>query len=195
MNWQTPYIVVRPSGSELLILNSSETLRDARYFLQYFAEPRDAIFTTPIHEQYKGGGSPTYMCSLLERGKMDFHEEAWTKDVGLSSTFEFKDIQSIQQKSKGKETKIIELVNNTQSNFSLEELESHFNLNSKALNILFSEPRNWKNWNSLISQKSKDLFIVSVRSDSAWPLTLTLQSNGKDLDSDIKFVVKPRLTY
>ena len=198
MNWNDPYLVVRPSSTELIVLNYFRTLREARYYLQYLAEPMDAIFTTDIHEQYKGTGIPTYNCHKIERGRMDFHEEAWSKQLGLNEPYKVIDTKEIRQKSKSgnKETQIVDL---STKNFDSEELQARFNINSQDLNLLFSDSENWSKWNSHLTQKSNNVYIISVKADSTSPMTLQISPNGEDktknYESGLAFIVKPRASF
>ena len=85
MNWAHPYVIVRTKeGGEVDIAHTSETLKDARYWLNYIAEPGDALFETPAHPKHAGGQGLTYKAHLIGRKEVGYDESAWlqmaTKD-------------------------------------------------------------------------------------------------------------------
>jgi hypothetical protein len=82
MAWENAYILIRVDENlQARVVHSANTLKDARYWLQYIAEPGDALFTTPVHPKYSGDGKPAYMSHLLARGKIEYAEEKWKAQV------------------------------------------------------------------------------------------------------------------
>ena len=82
MPWEDPYIHVRVDEHGVAkIVHAAKSTKDARYWLQYIALAGDAIFTTPSHPQYAGNGTPVYMAHLVARGKIEYSEEGWKRQV------------------------------------------------------------------------------------------------------------------
>lgn len=209
MSWDTSYILVRPAGdAKLNIVHKADKLKDARYWLQYIAQSGDAIFTTPIHNQYKGDGDPIYMCHLVQRGKMDYNENQWKNShLKLSSpneklTFAVEEVVKDEKKSESKssgftETEIVQLLDGKPKNLSLVQLKSILNTSAKQLDVLLSEATKWIDWESALTLMTRDVYVISVNPDSEWPLTVTLKPNEKkgetmDYSDEMKFIVKPR---
>lgn len=77
-----PYILVRvDADGKPFVVHSTEKMKDARYWLQYIAQPGDAILMTSSHEKYSGDGTPLYQAHLVSRGKIEYSEELWKKQV------------------------------------------------------------------------------------------------------------------
>lgn len=77
-----PYIIVRVGADgQGQVVHSTDTLKDARYWLTYIAEAGDALFTTPAHPKYDGNGAPKYNAHLLSRGKVEYSEEKWRSQL------------------------------------------------------------------------------------------------------------------
>lgn len=139
------------------------------------------------------------MSHLGTGGKMDFNEEAWTKEWEISTPYKF-DLPEIPNEKVRKETLLIDL-SSMRDNLNLKDLVSHYGINLAEINLLFSDPSKWREWDFLITQKTKDVYIISLKCDSEWPLTLSLQVGNtskkqtKERSSDIRFMVKSRVAY
>ena len=209
MSWKTSYILVRPSGeAQVSIVHSADKLKDARYWLQYIAQSGDAIFTTPIHAQYKGSGDPTYMCHLIARGKMDYNEAQWKSnfvqlsDPAQSLTFSTEVAKEVpkektSEQSGFSETEIVQLLDGKPKPLSLTQLKSLMHINARQLEILLAEPTKWIDWESALTLMTRDVYIISVNPESQWPLTVTLKPEDKkgetmDYDAKMNFMVRPR---
>ncbi len=187
MTWKSPYIIVRVNKSSLKIMHSCENLREAKYYLKHFSDTNDSIFITPVHEKHNKSERPTYMCHKRKNGRMDFHEEAWYRQMNLPASPSFLENQN------PKETAVVEIGDLISSETKVNNLLSAFNLNTFLVNCLFSEPNKWSTWDSSVLQKSKDTYVISIRSGSSWPLTLILETNKDGKTSDLKFEVSQRM--
>jgi hypothetical protein len=77
-----PYIIVRISDEgSAAVVYETDTIKSARYWLNYIALPGDAIFITSAHPKYNGSGKPTYQMHLVGRGKLGHEESEWRKLV------------------------------------------------------------------------------------------------------------------
>lgn len=77
MSWQSPYIVIRVVDGVAQAIHEAKMLKDARYYLQYIAQPGDALFQTSFHPKYSGSGCPVYQGHLKKRGDIQHDEAAW----------------------------------------------------------------------------------------------------------------------
>lgn len=77
MSWKSPYIIVRVTDGVATVIHEAALVKDARYYLQYIAQPGDALFQTAAHPKYSGSGGPTYQGHLLKRGNIQHDEAAW----------------------------------------------------------------------------------------------------------------------
>lgn len=86
MSWSTPYIIVRPDGEgEVEIVHTAAKIKDARYWLNYIAQPNDALLQTPAHPKHSGAGKPTYLAHLVSRGNVGYEEGKWAESLGIGS--------------------------------------------------------------------------------------------------------------
>lgn len=79
MAFRNPYVIVRlEEGGQVKLVKASHSLKDVKYWLNYIAEPGDAIFLTPAHPKYDGGtGVPTYNSHLVKRGQVEYDKGKW----------------------------------------------------------------------------------------------------------------------
>ena len=77
-----PYIFLRIDEQGVAsAVHSANTIKDAKYWLSYIAQPGDALFQTPKHPKYKGIGTPTYYAHLVKRGVLAYDENQWHLQV------------------------------------------------------------------------------------------------------------------
>ena len=82
MNVKDQYIVIRVNNQGTVsVVHSSNSLKDARYWLTYIALNNDALMQTPSHPKYTGSGAPTYVAHLIKRGKIGYDEAMWKKSI------------------------------------------------------------------------------------------------------------------
>jgi hypothetical protein len=78
--WTTPYIILRPStDGTAKVAHEAADLKKASYFMQYVAEPGDALFQTPLHPKVVGDAIK-YFYHTVTRGKFTYSNEQWVKD-------------------------------------------------------------------------------------------------------------------
>lgn len=214
MKWDKSYIIVRPIQNYLVsVLHTTDTLKDARYWLQHVASPNDAIFITSQHGQYSGDGNPIYMCHVQTKGRAEFNEGQWEKVAFPDSekqkySFLKESLSSgkpSNSSSKVNETQVIELLKTSDKplQLGLEQLQSILKMNSKEMEIILSEPSKWINWESVMTLMVKDVYVISVNPESEWPLTVTVKpdtlnttaDSGEEMSysSDMKFIIRPRV--
>jgi hypothetical protein len=85
MNWEKPYVILRTKeGGECEQVHEADTIKDARYWLNYIAEPGDAIFKTPAHPKHENSDKLEYKAHLISRKDIGYDEQSWlqmaTKD-------------------------------------------------------------------------------------------------------------------
>ena len=85
MNWEQPYVILRAKqNGEVEVAHEASTIKDARYWLNYIAEPGDALFQTPAHPKHTAGHNLEYKAHLIGRKEVGYDETAWlqmaTKD-------------------------------------------------------------------------------------------------------------------
>ncbi len=211
MEWKTAYIVVRPdSNGHLAVVHVAATLKDTRYWLQYIAQAKDAIFTTSLHPKYQGNGQPIYMAHLVSRGKIDYNEAAWKESVfggAVPAEFTFveggENAAAAQAGAKssgiGPETALLQLKAGKPSHLSLEELQAVLQSNIKKFEVVLAEPSKWIDWESALTLMTRDMYVIGVDRNSKWPLTVTLKPKddaGQTMhfEPDMRFIVRPR-TY
>ena len=202
MEWKNAYVLVRPERNGTLnVVHTAEQLKDARYWLQYIAEPGDAIFVTPTNPQYKGkNGEPTFMSYLVSRGKLDHSEPAWKRQA-----FEAKDAELSFVGGKAEtapsiviqETQIIQLANGKPHAIPLELLSAILQQFPQKFQIVLAEPSKWIEWESAMTLMMQDMFVVNADPISKWPLTVTLKPDtGKgetmNYEADMRFVIRQR---
>ncbi len=86
MSWNKSYIIVRfnNESNSFEVVHQAEKIKDARYWLNYIAQPSDALFRTPKHPKYSGQeDKPEYQAHLVERGKVSYEQNEWEKIVNL----------------------------------------------------------------------------------------------------------------
>lgn len=79
MDWESPFVIYRvtPEGEVQAVYQASD-LKDAKYWLQYIAEPGDVLTKTPAHPRYNdGSGEPTYWSHKEKSGKPITNKEDW----------------------------------------------------------------------------------------------------------------------
>jgi hypothetical protein len=82
VSFKSAYVVVRVTPEGVVsVAHTANTIKDARYWLQYIAEPGDAVFQTPAHPKYAGGGDLKYQSHLVKRGEIVYDEAKWKKQV------------------------------------------------------------------------------------------------------------------
>ncbi len=208
MKWDKSYIIVRPIQNYLMsVLHTTDTLKDARYWLQHVASPNDAIFITPLHGQYKGDGNPVYMCHVQDKGRAEFNEQQWEKTAfenceKMKYSFLKESVAAgseANNKAAITETQVIEMISSTDKpvSLALEQLQSILKMNLRQMEIILSEPAKWINWESAMMLMVKDVYVISVNPESEWPLTVTMKSDTSggevmNYDSDMKFIIRPR---
>lgn len=86
MSEAAKYIFVRINAEKKAeIVNSCESIKDANYWLNYIAEPGDAMFITPSHPKHTGGSAPEYHSHLISRRNVGRDEAEWRSIVKLES--------------------------------------------------------------------------------------------------------------
>ncbi len=76
--WTTPFIILHThEDGECKLVHEAETLKDAKYYLSYIAEPGDAIFGTPIHPQHNCGNRLQYKAHTIVRKEITYNEQQW----------------------------------------------------------------------------------------------------------------------
>ncbi len=191
MTWEKPFIIVRRKcGEAIEILHQTDTLKMARYWLQNLAQVNDAIFTTSSHTHYKGDGTPTYMCHLVNNRRMEYNSGEWRVLVGL-------DPKSDESEFKFRQTSIIDISKDTVENETQREILNLLNMNEKQLSILLSKVATNSNWQSFLTLENKSMYLVSLNSNSMSPLTISLNKQDllnieKSENSNLKFVITPR---
>lgn len=198
MDWSCPYILVRPeSDGTLQVVYHAEKLKDARYWLQYIAHAGDAVFITSKNAQYKGSGDPTYMSHLVARGKIDYNEKQWKGQVfGEKETSQ---LTFVPKRAEGSvsETKIVEIANGQPQTLTLDELASILKQSANNFRVVLSEPTKWIEWETALTHKAQELYVIAVDRGAKWPLTVSLKpelDEGENLnyEANMRFVVRPR---
>ena len=83
METTTPYIILRvDEDGKASTVKDNDKLKDATYWLNYIAEPGDALFITDKHPKYQGEGEPTYRAHLAKRGQVEYDKGKWLKMLG-----------------------------------------------------------------------------------------------------------------
>ena len=86
MSTKPKYIFLRINSDKMAeIVNSCDSVKDANYWLNYIAEPGDAMFITSEHPKHTGSSSPEYSSHLISRRNLGRTEEEWRAMVGLDS--------------------------------------------------------------------------------------------------------------
>ena len=199
MDWLCPYILVRPEpDGTLQVVYHAEKLKDARYWLQYIAHAGDAVFITSKNAQYKGNGDPTYMSHLVSRGKIDYNEKQWKGQVfGETETLQLTFISKRLETPPLSETKIVEIANGEPQTLTLDELASILKQSANKFRVVLSEPTKWTDWESALTHKAQELYVIAVDKGAKWPLTVTLKpemAEGENLnyEANMGFFVRPR---
>lgn len=204
MDWKTPLIIVRPQADgKVLVVNESASLKDARYWLNYIAEPFDALFLTPLNAKYVGSGDPIYSCHLISRAKTEYNENAWKEKVfdnpdatTLNFSTENNPVAKKQSKSDElQETEIIMLADGKPKSLSLDQIKKIINSRNAKLKVILAEPTKWIDWESALTLMTKEVHVIGIGPDPKWPLSVTLDpKNGKGEDMNyseqMKFVVR-----
>ena len=81
MEWKSPYIVYRINAQAALEeVFWTESIKDAKYWLTYIAQPGDVLCKTPVHPKHsKEGPTPEYWSHKEASGQPCTNEEAWRK--------------------------------------------------------------------------------------------------------------------
>lgn len=81
MSWTTPYAILRLDGEgKAQIVSSPEDVVKAKYWMQYIAEPFDALCKTPLHPKHsKKSQNPEYWSHKDMSGKPSYAEDEWRK--------------------------------------------------------------------------------------------------------------------
>ena len=81
MEWKTPYVIYRLcEGGKAKIVSTPEDLTKAKYWLQYIAEPFDALCKSPLHPKHsKKSANPEYWAHKDPNGKPSYTEADWNK--------------------------------------------------------------------------------------------------------------------
>ncbi|MCC6952928.1 MAG: hypothetical protein IT290_02300 [Deltaproteobacteria bacterium] len=82
MNWETPWVVLRVKESgQASVVYACKTVKEGKYWLQYIAQPGDAMFQTPLHPKCAGTTEPTYFAHLIARGDIGHDRGSWEQSV------------------------------------------------------------------------------------------------------------------
>ncbi len=82
MELEKPYVIIRKNENSFFIVHEADKIKDARYWLNYIAEPNDALCKTPKHPKYKGTGNIEYQAHLVNRGEVNYNKEAFENLIG-----------------------------------------------------------------------------------------------------------------
>lgn len=86
MNWEKAYIVLRANeNGSFEVVHEAAKIKDARYWLNYIAQPNDALFRTSAHPKYAGDGAPEYQAHLIARGNVGYDQGAWESLVSAKA--------------------------------------------------------------------------------------------------------------
>lgn len=205
MDWKTQLIIARPQANgTLIVVNECASLKDARYWLNYIAEPYDALFLTPLNPKYAGDGSPAYSCHLISRAKTEYDKKKWMEkafELGEKACVTFKQNDPIPQKKEETqtqemtETEIITLADGHPRSLTIDQLKKIISNKKTKVKVILSEPTKWIDWESALTLMTKDVFVIDISSDPKWPLAVTLDpksSKGENMNfsEEMKFIVK-----
>lgn len=86
--WVTKFIVLRPDTVESALREVFRTddFQKARYWLQYIAQPNDALCTTPLHPKHATGTQLGYKSHKISSGETAANEDQWKKLFGSLSS-------------------------------------------------------------------------------------------------------------
>lgn len=76
---ESPYIVLRTDAQGIAyVVYATDKIKDARYWLNYIAQPGDGLFHSSSHPRYAGNnGKPEYKSHLVGRGNIAYDEKQW----------------------------------------------------------------------------------------------------------------------
>lgn len=205
MEWKTSYILVRPRPDGACeIVHAAEKIKDSRYWLQYIAQPGDAIFVTPRNPQYKGDGEPTFSANLLKRGKIEHDELQWRVQnncgqPGANIRFVEPDTTQANRSTKAptERTDYRQLADKTPRHLSLQQLSEIFRDYSTDLEVILAEAGKWIDWESALTLMTQDIYVIEIEPNSKWPLRVTLRPESDrgqtmNYESEMKFLVRHR---
>jgi hypothetical protein len=90
MEWHSNFVIYRvlPDGKLLEIFNAN-SLKDAKYWITYIAEPGDLLCNTPLHPKHsKKDKYPEYWCHKPLKGRVSSDQEDWKK-IAQQRSFNF----------------------------------------------------------------------------------------------------------
>lgn len=90
MDWNVNYVIYRVSlDGKLQELFQADSLKDAKYWLTYIAEPGDVLCRTPLHPKHsKKDNSPEYWSHKPLKGRVATDHEEWKK-IAQERNFNF----------------------------------------------------------------------------------------------------------
>ncbi|MCB0324330.1 MAG: hypothetical protein KDD69_12190 [Bdellovibrionales bacterium] len=87
--WKAAYVFIRVSANsgpqQAEVVHACASIKDANYWLNYIAEPGDAMFRSPLHPKHAGGEAPEYQAHLVKRGQVARVEGEWRSMTGIGS--------------------------------------------------------------------------------------------------------------
>ncbi|MCB0335732.1 MAG: hypothetical protein KDD62_05480 [Bdellovibrionales bacterium] len=79
--WRKSYCVFRTvENGALMPVFLADSLKDAKYWITYIAEPGDALFRTPLHPK-NSGDQPLYWQHKGEKGDLVEKQDQWEQMV------------------------------------------------------------------------------------------------------------------
>lgn len=90
MEWRANFVVYRiQSDGKLQEIFKADSLKEAKYWITYIAEPGDLLCNTPLHPKHsKGSNCPEYWCHKPLKGRVSSDQKDWEK-LAKERNFDF----------------------------------------------------------------------------------------------------------
>ncbi len=95
MDWHSPFVVYRiTADGKLEEVFHAQTLKKARYWLQYIAQPGDVCCMTPINAKHsRKTAKPEYFGHKEKSGQPNWDAKRWTEIAKTKNISEFPEEQ------------------------------------------------------------------------------------------------------
>ena len=79
MSWNRPFVIYRITAEgKLESVYVCDDIKQAKYWLNYIAQPGDVLCRTPAHPKHsKGSNRPEYCCHKEQSGSSATEESRW----------------------------------------------------------------------------------------------------------------------